>query len=185
MGPGEKTDFINIQRLLPQRGNQTQRPSHIIYIHYNNLEAELWCNYDEARNQIGDYHIKRINSQLQYWLASPTQLEYALYERLSSGETRDHERIHMFLQQGPLEVRMRPERDDNGNRFIEVNLLCRNTNNYPWTLRLAGKLWNVNMTEEEELLTNNERQKLRINDVDWLLWGGQDQDADDAGANQN
>lgn len=91
------------------------------------------------------------------------------------------------MERGPLDVRMRPEKDDEGNRFIEVAVLCRSTGSGPWVIRFAGKLWNVNMTEEEELLTNSERRRLAINDSDWTLWGGQDpdEDMDDAGANQN
>ena len=85
-----------------------------------------------------------------------------------------------------MDVRMRPERDDEGNRFIEVAVLCKSTGNGPWVIRFAGKLWDVDMTERDELLTNSERRRLSINDSDWTLWSDldPDEDMDDDGANQ-
>ena len=193
IGIGERTDFINIQRLLPRLLSQPDRLSHLVYFHYHSWDAELWCNYDEDRDWIEEVRVKRISNSLQAWIASPREFEYALHDQLSRADSRDPSLVNLYVQQGPLDVRMRPERDDEGNRFIEVNLMCRSTGNGPWMIRFAGKLWHVGMTAEEELLTNSERRRLGISDSDWLLWAGQDpdedmsdmDDTDDFGASQS
>ena len=186
IGPGEKTDFISIQALLSRPPGETPRPSHILYFHYSSWDAEFNCTYNEDTQWIEGIRIRRMNENLRAWIARPAEFEYGLYERLSSSQSRDPFLINMYMQRGPVDVRMMRERDDEGNRFIEVNVMCRSTGNGPWVIRLAGKLWNANMTEEEELLTNNERRRLGITDIDWTLWAGQDldDDMDDAGANQ-
>lgn len=80
--------------------------------------------------------------------------------------------VDYYLLRGPINVRTVNQTDDEGNRFLEATVLCRSIGHGPYCIKLVGKRWNVNMTEEEELLTDNERRTLGIGDEEWLRWSG-------------
>ncbi|KAL8793349.1 MAG: hypothetical protein Q9195_004027 [Heterodermia aff. obscurata] len=177
IGQGEKTDFITIQR-LSRSTRHNRNPSHIIYFQYHAWAAELYCNFNEAEEVIENFSMKQMSRGLRSWIATPVELEYGLYERLSPGWTYDREAIDELVKQGPMNVRMRREKDNDGHCFLEVNIMCKSTGSGPWVLRIAGKLWDVTKTEEEELLTNGERRRLGITDSDWAIWGGRDPESE-------
>ena len=187
IGPGERTDMITIQRLLRRPPVPAAEMSHVIYFDYNLWHAEFFCIYDEARDRIEEVIVKRTNAALRACLATPAELASALHERLTTTQARDPAYFNMFMERGPIDMRMMPQKDDAGHRFIEIAILCTSFGHGPEVVRFAGKQWSVNMTEEEELLTNDERRRLEIDDSDWRIWAGQDpdEDNDDAGANQN
>ena len=153
--------------------------THVIYFHYNSWDAEFYCHYDEAMDWIEDVSIKRMNRSLRAWLADPEEFESALLDSLPPSEAADPSIMNEYLRRGPLDVRMRPEKDDEGNRIIQVCMMCRSVGHGAFIIRFAGKLWDPDLEEvEDELLTNSERRRLGVTDSHWTVWGGQDPDAD-------
>lgn len=186
--PGTKSDFITIQRLLP--GSPTRAYSHVLYLHYNRWVAEFNCVYDEHRDRMGDCFVRRTNRNLRQSLASPIELRSVLEEQLPPEHVRDPQTFGIYMQRGPIDVRLMREEDDEGNRFLQIVLLCTGLVDGPYLIKLIAKRWDIDRTEEEETLTDDERMRLGISDQDWVSFSGEfidamEVDVSNANANTN
>lgn len=110
-------------------------------------QADIYCRYDETLDTLTHTAIRRASQALCHAVANRAELEQAIIRNMNAEQLQDRQSLDQHINNGPIDLRLLDDRDDAGHRFISFTVLCTSIGHGPFTVTVAGKRWDVNMTE--------------------------------------
>ena len=110
-------------------------------------QADIYCRYNEALDTLTHTAIRRASQALINGVANQAELEQAIIRNLEPGQLQDRRILDQYMNDGPIDLRLVQNSDDDGHRFIIFTVLCTSIGDGPFTVTVVGKRWKVNMTE--------------------------------------